>query len=171
MKAIVEETVSCYLISWCGYEKKNRENKINICEPFLMFKEVIEQFFTLFFTSCAMPFKASLGQGLSAEARWEQVFFHYVHALRSQISQNHLRKHIFVSLPIQLCKPRRSAFFRGLKIKSVYEIFRIDVKKQSNKQKTGLDMSSWTNKYQGKEKGKKNSKDKSTECMHKTNCS
>lgn len=43
--------------------------------------------------------------------------------------------HIFVSLPIQLCKPRRSAFFRGLKIKRVYEIFRINVKKQTKQQK------------------------------------
>lgn len=55
MNVVVEETVSFYLISWCGYEK-TRENKIIIYEPFRMFKKVIEEFFTLFFTSCAVPF-------------------------------------------------------------------------------------------------------------------
>lgn len=55
MNVIVEETVSFYLISWCGYEK-TRENKIITHERFWMFKKVIVQFFILLFTSCAMPF-------------------------------------------------------------------------------------------------------------------
>lgn len=40
---VIEETVSFYLISWCGYDK-TRENKIIIHEHFRMFQEVIEQF-------------------------------------------------------------------------------------------------------------------------------
>lgn len=55
MNVVVEETVSFSLISWCGSEKA-RENKIIIHEPFWMLKEVIEPFFILFFTSCAVPF-------------------------------------------------------------------------------------------------------------------
>lgn len=44
MNVVIEETVSFYLISWCGYDK-TRENKIIIHEHFRMFQKVIEQFF------------------------------------------------------------------------------------------------------------------------------
>lgn len=55
MNAVIEETVSFYLISWCGYDK-TRENKIIIHEHFRMFQKVIEQFLILLFISCVVPF-------------------------------------------------------------------------------------------------------------------
>ena len=53
MNVIVEETLSSYLISWCGYDK-TRENKIIIHERFRTFKKFVSNFF-LHYSSPPVP--------------------------------------------------------------------------------------------------------------------
>lgn len=90
------------------------------------------------------------------------MFFPYVCDLRSQISRNHLRKNILVSLQGQLCKSRRSAFFKGLKIKWVYEILGINEDKKKKikerKKQTRLDISCCINEYQKQRQRQKHKK-------------